>query len=63
MLEVYLPPEENAEFYAVSDYPFNFELVEMPLPPDAEIIEDIINDVIRVVPEGKVPNWVVGKTV
>ncbi len=63
MLECALPPEENAEFYAVSDYPFNFEFIFGVIPPaDAETVEGVINDIIGVVPEGKVPNWVVSTT-
>ncbi len=63
MLEAWEDPQSQVELFQYSDFPFNLEIVEqdnLPAEISARNIEDIINTVVGLVPEGKVANWVVG---
>jgi len=62
MLEAWEDPFDQVELFLYSDFPFNMEFIErdaVPTVATAENIENIINTVVKLAPENKVPNWVV----
>ena len=59
MLETYLSPNDMIPFYDCSDYPFNFGFVGFNNDVTAQDVLDSIDNLIKNVPEGKFPNFVV----
>lgn len=60
MLEAYLSPTDMIPFYECGDYPFNFGFFGFSNAVTAEDVLNNIDNMIKNVPEGKFPNWVLG---
>ena len=60
MLEAWLDINSTMEYYRCGDFPFNFGFVNIDESPNAEIISDLINEWLQHLPDGKIPNWVLG---
>ena len=56
-LEANAPLPDLYDYYDCCDYPFNFQLLNLPL--EANTFANVIDDWISNVPGNSTPNWVV----
>lgn len=60
MLEVYVSIEDQLKYYKVSDFPFNFALLNVRGPPvKAEDAKREIDQILEGIPNNNTYNWVV----